>query len=246
MKLKVIGTGSKGNCYVLENDNEALIIECGVNIKEIKQALNFNLAKVSGCIISHEHSDHAKSIKEVMKAGVDVYASQGTLTALSIDTQHRANVIRSKQKLTINRFTILPFDVNHDAAEPMGFIINHPDTGNVLFLTDTFYSAYTFKNLNNIIIEANYSKAIIDRRFGPDSKMEFLRNRILKSHMSLENCLITLSKNNLSQVNNIVLIHLSDGNSNEVEFKKAVESATQKHVSVASNGMKINFNKTPF
>lgn len=55
-----------------------------------------------------------------------------------------------------------------------------------------------------------------------------------------------LAANDLSQVNNIVLIHLSDSNSDEKQFQKEVSELTRKNVTVASNGIEIQFNKTPF
>jgi phosphoribosyl 1,2-cyclic phosphodiesterase len=246
MELQIIGTGSKGNAYILSNGDEALLIECGVNIKDIKKALNFDLSKVVGCICTHEHMDHSTSIWDVMKLGIDVYSSQGTLKSRFVHEQFRAKKIASKETFMIGNFKILAFDVKHDAAEPLGFLIEHPDCGKVLFLTDTYYCEYTFKGLNNIIIEANYSKEIIDRKFGADSGKEFLKNRILKSHFSLANCKDMLSANDLSKVNNIVLIHLSDSNSDEIQFQKEVAELTGKNVTVANNGMKINFGKTPF
>jgi phosphoribosyl 1,2-cyclic phosphodiesterase len=247
MNLKIIGTGSKGNAYLLENEQEALLIECGVKVSEIKKALNFNLSKVVGCIVTHEHLDHCKAVNDVLNCGIKVYASHGTSKCFPANNTHRLPLIlESKSALKIGNFKILPFDIKHDAAEPMGFLIEHPDCGRVLFLTDTYYCKYTFPGLNNIIIEANYSKEIIDRNFGADSGKEFLRNRILRSHFSLENCKEMLSMNDLSAVNNIVLIHLSDGNSNEAQFQKEVQDLTGKNVSVASNGMQLKFNKTPF
>ena len=72
------------------------------------------------------------------------------------------------------------------------------------------------------------------------------RNRTLQSHMSYDTCLKTLQANDLRAVNNIVLIHLSDGNSNAVEFQQGIRDATGKTVHVAENGMCISFNKTPF
>ena len=126
------------------------------------------------------------------------------------------------------------------------FLIEHPDCGKVLFLTDTYYCKYTFPRLNNIIIEANYSKEIIDKKFGPDSDKEFLRNRILQSHFSLANCKDMLKANDLRQVNNIVLIHLSDSNSDEKQFVKEITQLTYKNVCAAVNGMEIDFKKTPF
>jgi phosphoribosyl 1,2-cyclic phosphodiesterase len=247
MELQIIGTGSKGNAYILSNGDEALLIECGVNIIDIKKALDFDLSKVVGCIVSHEHGDHYKSIQNILDSGIDVYTSMGTFESTTFpSTGHRRQIIKSKQQFRVGNFTVMAFDVKHDAAEPLGFLIEHPDCGKVLFLTDTYYCEYTFKGLNNIIIEANYSKEIIDRKFGSDSGKEFLRNRILKSHFSLANCKDMLSANDLTKVNNIVLIHLSDSNSDEKQFQKEVAELTGKNVTVASNGMKINFGKTPF
>lgn len=246
MKLRIIGTGSKGNAYVLENEHEALLIEAGVNIKEIKQALDFDYSKVVGCIVTHEHLDHCKSANDLMRLGIDVYTGAKTHQKINGDVIHRAMPIASRETIKLGNFKIMAFDVKHDAAQPLGFLIEHPDCGKVLFLTDTYYCKYTFPGLNNIIIEANYSKEIIDRKYGADSDKEFLRNRILKSHFSLANCKDMLKANDLRQVNNIVLIHLSDSNSDEKQFKKEVSELTNKNVHVASNGMVIDFKKTPF
>lgn len=226
---------------------EALIIECGVNIKFIKQALGYNLMKVSGCLVSHEHLDHCKAVDDVLKAGIKVYASAGTIVAMNGDKlHHRLYAIEPDIQFTIGKFTIRPFKVQHDAADPVCFLIHHPETGNVLFLTDSFYSKYKFKNLHNIIIEANYSQDIIDEKVAAGS-LKFLRDRVLESHMSIDTCKDLLRANDLSQVNNIVLIHLSDSNSNAARFGKEVTELTGKKVHVAKAGMVIeNFNKTPF
>lgn len=246
MKLKVIGSGSKGNAYILENKEEALLIECGVKIDKIKQALNFNISKVYGCIVTHEHADHSLSINELMKLGINVYASEDTFRKVAYNIKStRQKVIKVNTTYQIGNFQILPFDAQHDVPT-FGFIIYHPECGRVLFLTDSFYCKYTFPGLNNIIVEANYSKKIIDSKFGIGSDKEFLRNRILKSHFSLENCKELLKANDISSVNNIVLIHLSDTNSDEELFKREVTELTNKNVYVASNGMEIKFDKTPF
>lgn len=246
MELKVIGTGSAGNCYILENTEEALIIELGLNFKKIKEALDFNLAKVVGAIATHEHGDHSKGIKDALKNGIDVYASKGTFKALDIN-HFQAKVIESKKAFTIGGFKILPFDVHHDVNEPLGFLIEHNDCGKTLFLTDTTHCDYYFSGLNNIIIEANYCTGIIQEKLGKEgSGMMFLKDRIIKSHMSIDTCRDTLLANDLTKVNNIVLIHLSDSNSHERNFEKTIKEATGKIVTAARNGQTIKFNKTPF
>lgn len=245
MQLKIIGTGSSGNCYLLENEKEALIIELGLNFSKVKEALNFDLSKVVGAIISHCHLDHAKGMKQALDNGIECYSSQGTFQ--SLDIQHyNAKIIKSRQGFRIGNFKILPFNVHHDVNEPLGFLIDHEETGRCLFVTDTTYIDYTFPNLNNIIIEANYCEEIIKEKLGSTWQGEFLKNRILKSHMSLNTCKETLLANDLSQVQKIVLIHLSDSNSDERKFKKVIEEATGKIVHVANNNQILEFNKNPF
>jgi len=246
MKLTTIGSGSKGNCYLLEaSTGEILMIECGVHIKQIKQALNFDFSKVVGCIVTHSHLDHSKSIHEVLGLGINVWASEATHEARGTTMNHRSCVFENMGDAFLGHFTVKAFDVQHDVPT-FGFLINHPECGNTLFLTDTFYCKYTFKNLNNIIIEANFSREIIDLKMQNGHAPKFLRDRILKSHLSLEYCKELLQANDLSQVNNIHLIHLSDSNSNEVQFQREIAELTGKNVTVASNGMTIPFDKTPF
>lgn len=259
MQLICLGSSSKGNCYILQNATEALLIECGVKISEIKLALNFSFAKVAGCVLTHEHGDHAASINEVMKFGINVYTSRGTMRALGLPVDHhrlkvfdfisedREKKLKKYPVVEIGPFKVQPFQTEHDVAEPVGFVIYHPECGSVLFITDSIYVKDTFKNINNVIIEANFSHEIINKRVQDGASPDFLRNRIFKSHMSLETCKETLKGNDLSKVHNIVLIHLSDGNSNAAEFQKEVEGMTGKKVTVADAGIVIeNFNKTAF
>lgn len=243
MQLKVVGTGSKGNCYILENEQEALIIELGVRFEEVKKALNYNLSKVVGCIVSHEHGDHAKYINEAVKCGLNVYATMGTIRATG-GNSHRLIAINEMEQTRIGSFNVLAFDVKHDAAQPVGYIINHKDTGNVLFITDTWYVSHRFDNIHNVIIEANYCNNIINERLKKDSR--FLRDRIIQSHMSIDSCVGLLKANDMSKVNNILLVHLSDSNSHEKQFIEKVRDATGANVMAARNGMTIPFNRDPF
>lgn len=57
MKLSVLASSSSGNCYCLENDNECLILEAGVKFLDVKKHLDFNVNKIKGVLISHEHLD---------------------------------------------------------------------------------------------------------------------------------------------------------------------------------------------
>ncbi len=244
MRLNIINSNSEGNCYLFtDNEGNTLIVECGVRFEKIKHALNFDLSKVVGCIITHEHGDHCKGVKDVVKFGIDVYASAGTIQGFKIQS-HRFNPIIKNKKFSIGPFDIIGFDVHHDVIEPLGFLIRHNEMGTTLFLTDTIYCDYKFPGLTNVLIEANYSQDIIDRQLAEN---QFLRNRVLKSHMSVETAIKTLKANDLTKVNNIVLIHLSDRNSDAKIFKKRIEDATLKTVTIATSGLVLeNFNIYPF
>lgn len=236
-----------GNSYILEASNgEALLIECGVRMDRIKKALNYKMSRVSGCLVTHEHQDHCKAVHEVQAAGIDIWASAGTHIAMGTDKHHRSKVAKSTYAFNCGTFKVKAFDAQHDCAEPLCYLIYHPECGLVLFLTDSYYCQYVFEGLHNIIIEANYAQDIVDRRLDEGSGKKFLRDRVLESHMSLDTCKKTLKSYDLSAVNNVVLIHLSDGNSDERRFKKEVEEVTGKTVHIARPGMTIPFNKSPF
>lgn len=118
MILTVLGSSSKGNCYLLEYKGEILILDAGVSFKEVQKALNFKLDKVIGVLVTHEHMDHLKYAADFANNGIDVYASAGTFEKLNL-CGHRFKKIGALEQFLISNFTILPFDVQHDANEPL-------------------------------------------------------------------------------------------------------------------------------
>lgn len=249
MQLKVLGSSSKGNCYLLDNGKEALAIECGIGFKEVQKAVNFDISRIKGAIVSHEHGDHAKHVENFIQARIPVYMSTGTLHEVvkKFKDPFLSPLMMEAMCITkIGNFKVQAFDTQHDAAEPFGFLIYHPECGVVLFATDTYYLHYTFANLNNILLECNYRQDILDSNVESGKIHPAMKIRTMKSHMEFDTCKETLLANDLSKVNNIVLIHLSDGNTNASEFKQGILEATGKTVHIAEKGMTINFNKTPF
>lgn len=244
MILKILGSSSSGNCYILDNGIEALIIECGIRFSDVLITMDYDLSRVAGAIVSHEHGDHAKYISDFLNRYIPVYASKGT--AKAVKDVEKIRCLEPKTEVKIGSFKVLPFPVIHDAAEPFGFLINHKETGNVLFATDTKMLNYKFQDLNNILIECNYSDEIMTENYLKGYLPDVVMKRTRESHMSLKHCIDALASNDIKAVNNIVLIHLSPGNSNASEFKSVVEKETGKAVHIAEKGMNIEFNKTPF
>ncbi len=244
MVLKVLGSGSSGNCYILENEKEALIIEAGISFAEVKKALDFNVKKICGVIISHEHMDHARYIKDYLKAGILVYSAFQTQTALEIITGELTKAIIPLKKIQIGSFTVVPFNVPHDTAvECYGYLIQHKDMGKMVFLTDLEYCKYNFskQNVNHILVEANYSKDSVNNE-------AVNLEHVLRGHMSLQTALDLISTNDNPALRNVVLIHLSDKNGNPVEFlQKTIETVKyETDCYIAEKGLEINLDLCPF
>ena len=213
MELTIHASGSKGNLYVLKNEKESLLIEAGLPIKKIKEKLDFDFSNIKGCILSHEHGDHSKGIKGIMQLGINVYASKGTANKLELEG-HRIKTVKDKDMFSIGSFNILAFDTNHDCAEPIGFLIQDSLTGKkFLFATDTYYIKYKFKGIKQMAIECNYSEEQLNSNVEKGYINNFLAERIKKSHFSLENLIEFLKANDLSELEKLYLIHLSESNS---------------------------------
>ena len=246
MRLNVIGSSSEGNAYVLQNGDEALLLEAGMHWSDIRKALGWNTRQVQGCLITHEHGDHAGHADEMMRDGIPVYCSQGTAEGMRYRDQRRPRIIRAGEELQLGRFRILPFATKHDSAEPLGFYINHPETGNILFATDTYYLPHTFRDLNQVMIECNYRMDILQDNIQQGIIPQPVAKRTLESHMSYAHCVDTLTANDLTRVRNIILLHLSHDNSDPDAFTRGIREATGCRTIVATPGLETELNAKPF
>lgn len=247
MKLKVLASSSKGNCYILETPTGNLLFEAGIPWKEILKGLNYNISNVVGCLISHEHQDHSKAVYDVLKAGIDVWTSKGTANSLGIDRHYRLNIIKSRDQFKIGDFLVLAFDTEHDAKEPLGYLVQYmPTNDKILLLTDSFYCKYKFKDLNYICIECNYIKETLDENIENGYISEAMKPRLLKSHFSLENVKQFLVVNDLSKCREIVLLHLSDINADSERMIREIEDLTGIRPKIADRGLEISLNQFPY
>ncbi len=232
MRITIIASGSSGNSYCVSDGTTSLLLDAGVPLGKIQQALNFRTYELSGCLITHSHGDHSRAAKNLAKAGIDIYASGGTIDACGL-TGRRIKRIGALNEIKIGTFTILPFDVQHDAAEPLGFLLTSTLTGEkLLYFTDTYYLKYRFNGLTHIMGECNYSMDIVEQSIENGYVSEEFVPRLVKSHMSLEHFLDFLKANDLRQVRQIYLLHLSNNNSDAERFKSAVQRLTGAEVYV--------------
>lgn len=246
MNLKVINSNSAGNAYILEGKDTALLIECGVNFELIKKAIGFNLMKIAACAITHEHKDHCKSVNAVAQNGIPIAASVGTFEAMGFDRSMQDHPLGHISSAVVGGWIIRSFNIDHDAAEPIGFIFQHNDCGKVLFVTDTYILKYDFGiAFDHVIIEANYCEDLAEE-WKRGKANHFIERRRLTNHMSYQTAMLTLSRLDLSRCKNIVLIHLSDGLTDEKRFKEDTENRFGIKTTVAAPDQSINFSINSF
>lgn len=242
MELNVIGSNSLGNCYILQNSDEALVIECGCEIKKVVSKIGFMVSKLSGALVTHEHNDHVGFVKEFATYGVNVLALPEVFSSHGLSDNPFCHEITVGKSYKVGGFICQSFSVHHDVP-CVGWLIKHQDIGKLVFATDTTFVDYNFNGLTQIMIEANYIDEIVDRRIAEgDERMAKSRNRLLRSHMELEATKTFLRNNDLSKVDNIILIHLSDGNSDEERMIREVRQLSGCRVFAADKDMTINLN----
>lgn len=242
MNLKVLSSSSSGNCYIIYNKDEAIILEAGVKFSEIKKALNFDLSKVKAVVCSHLHGDHSKAIKEFIYSGIPVLADESVFSHYGVGP---SIIAKHQQSYKFGGFSVKPFSVEHDVPT-FGFLLNHEEMGKTVFMTDTGTIDYTFKGLSNIMVEANFCDDIMYRNVMNGAIHPVHEERVKRSHLSIQRCEEWLSYMDLSNVNNIVLLHLSSQNSDAISFQERIKNRFAKNVHVAKKGLNIPFCKTPF
>lgn len=247
MKLTVIGSGSAGNCYVLEARDSALILECGLPPERVFKATSVMPSKVAGCLVSHEHGDHAGFAKRYAALGMTIFASMGTLSALGMTRDgSRARSIANMGLMHIGEFQVSAFELKHDAAEPFGFVIAHPECGKILFVTDTRFVPFNFRRmmLDHIMVEANYSDSILDDNVLAEKITLDRADRVRQTHMSLRSACELVEANDNPNLKTVILLHLSSGNADPERFaREASKAALLAQVYVAAAGLSIDLNK---
>ncbi len=232
MDIKILASGSKGNAYVIDDGRTKLLLECGIPAPQIQRALNFQMLSCWACLISHDHKDHSLAAPVLgMLYGMDIYASAGTLKVLDF-TSHNVHPIAAKTQFSLGSWDVMPFATVHDAAEPLGFLLQSGDE-RLLYATDTEYVPVRFEGITQVMIEANYDMSILKDNVRSGEVDRALKHRVIHSHMSIETVKGMLGANDLSKLKEVVLLHLSDNNSDAQDFKRQIQELTGVPVRIA-------------
>ena len=226
MDIKPLASGSSGNAYLISDGQTSILIECGIPYSELQRLSDFKIPTLDGCLISHSHGDHACSVKYVLSAGVDCYMSKETAVELGVEKHHRCKIVNHMDGFHIGSLTVRPLEMEHDVY-CLGFLIWSNYTNETLFFaTDTYHIKYIIPDCEYIMIETNYDLDILHKRIDSGEVNESAKHRLVKSHQSIDTALLWLKRCDLTKTKRIYLLHLSDGSSNESEFKRRVVEET--------------------
>lgn len=211
IKVTCVGTGSKGNCYIINLFNEKyLMIDCGAkNIKNFE--LKFPLNKLDLILISHLHQDHIEYLNYIYS----IYRKQVFSSSNNLLKLH-------KPKPIIKDLTINLFSVPHD-IENVGFEIIYKNK-KIIYITDCGHipeqwnDDSIFKNVDLLMIEANYDETYI--KYSNCETMVVERSRSGLGHLSLQQ-----TKNFINQIKpkNVLLLHYSKKNTTETIRQQFIE-----------------------
>ena len=235
MTLKIIGSSSKGNGYLLEAENgEQLVIEAGCRLMAAKE-LGLKTSKCVGLICSHEHGDHCKYVRDYTKAGIEVYAT----SAVKEYNKFGVTAVEHGKTYQVGNFRVTPLKVEHD-VECFAYLVHHLEMGTLMFATDCWNLHQVVKGVSHYLIEANYQDEVLDESVRTGKTIQSMADRVRLSHMSLKHCVEYLKMCDAGKTaKTITLIHASERHLDKKHAELTVAGQTGVPTWVAKKGLKI-------
>ncbi|MFB4168793.1 MBL fold metallo-hydrolase [Virgibacillus sp. JSM 102003] len=236
LRFSVLASGSTGNAFYIESDQEKLLVDAGLSGKQMDRLLGeieVNPSSLSGILVTHEHSDHIKGLGIIArKYNLPIYANaktwkamENSIGSISVDQKFHFNMEEVK---TFGDIDVESFGVSHDAAEPMFFTF-HQNDKKVALVTDLGYVSErikkTVEGADAYIFEANHDVGMLRMGRYPWN----VKRRILgdNGHVSNEDCGIALSDIISNRTKRIYLAHLSQDNNMKDLARMSVDSMLQ-------------------
>ena len=233
MRFASIGSGSAGNCMVIEQDSTRVLLDCGFSTKEVitrLQKLALSPEQITGILITHEHDDHAKgAFKLAARYNIPVWLTHGTHRMIERYLPERAhiqwNIIDSHHQFCIQDLQITPYPVPHDAREPTQFTFS--DGQHKLgVLTDagssTLYIEQVLSGCDALVLECNHDLNMLEN--GPYAWTLKKRVGSRLGHLDNTSAAQLLAKLDNSKLKHIIAAHLSAKNNTPDLAKNALSA----------------------
>lgn len=252
MRISTVASGSSGNCVYVGSDNTHVLVDVGISGKRTELGLNANgisMKDISAILITHEHIDHINGLGVISrKYEIPIYTTKGTSDAIKKNTklgkipEDLYVNIEADSPFQIGDLEICPFNISHDAAQPVAYRFNKGDKSVAVATDMGKYDDYIvghLKNLDALLIEANHDVRMLLAGAYP----YYLKQRILgeKGHLSNETSGKLINDILHDGLKYILLGHLSKENNYEDLAYETVKS----EIAVSDNEYKAeDFNIT--
>lgn len=220
--LSPLFSGSSGNAILTGSERTKILVDAGISCKRIEEALlsiGENVNGIKGILITHEHSDHISGIKVLSKKHhIPVYATEKTWEACSekLEVSPELTRVISKNDFYINDLLIEPFELPHDAADPVGYCVSS-GARKVAVATDLGYFPkaieYKLHSCDLVLLEANHDLDMLISGRYPYALKQRIKSRY--GHLSNNDAGDAASKLAAAGVTSIILGHLSKENNSE-------------------------------
>ncbi len=245
MNLCSICSGSSGNCIYVGDTSTHIMVDAGVSGKKMESGMNeidLSLRDMNGILITHEHSDHVKGLGVVArKYGIPIYATAGTIEAIQGMKQlgqipeELFHEIKANRDFKINDILVRPFEISHDAAEPVGYRFEKGDKSIGIATDLGEYNDYTIDKLQGLdvlLLEANHDVHMLQVGAYP----YYLKQRILgkRGHLSNETSGQLLSRILHDGLKAVLLGHLSKENN----YEELAYETVRLEITMADNAYK--------
>jgi phosphoribosyl 1,2-cyclic phosphodiesterase len=193
LRIGILGSGSGGNAVVVESGERRILIDAGFSCRELARRmalLGVDPKGIAAVVLTHEHQDHCRGVDGFAKRyKVPVLATAGTREGAGLrEDRFRSTVlIRSGEPREVAGFVIEPFLIPHDAAEPVGFVVEDPCGRRLGLVADvgcrTSLAWGRLRDLDILVLETNHDLDML--RNGPYPWS--LKQRVAGRHGHLSN-----------------------------------------------------------
>lgn len=227
-RVSILASGSSGNATLLETERTCLLVDAGLGRKETLRrlaAIGKSPERVDGILISHEHTDHASGLPQLLNHWrATCYLTEGTcaeilriLPEASAKKIERVEHVRPGERFTVGDIEVSPFTIPHDAADPVGYTFRTNGT-KVAIVTDLGYLTelvkFHLRDADCLILESNHDLEML--KVGPYPW--YVKQRVMSRTGHLSNHIVSeyLADGDAfdGRARFLVLAHVSETNNN--------------------------------
>lgn len=229
LHLRSIASSSAGNLHILSDGDTAVMLDCGIPWRKAREAVGFNVAGDMPILVTHEHKDHCKGVLDAQCRN-DIYLPIEAQITLGLRGYNHHGIIPGKtHQLGTLRFVAFP--LAHDVP-CLGYLIAGTDGEKAAYITDTGFVPNRLPALSLLAVECNFCEERLDYAVAKGVIHRKQADRIAMTHFGLGSLLKFLKANDLRSLREIHLLHLSDGNSDEMFMRVAVEDVVSPETKV--------------